>query len=271
MSCLDLLTLSQLHDGEAPSAAAADHLAECVDCRARQAHLTAAAREAAWASATDVDASGTRGADCLSPELLSAWVARVLSGPALRAVDDHLESCTACLAEALSVRATLARLDEGRRLTVPLSLQARVAQRWGEPETFSTFVLRLGRRTLALVEQHLVEPLREVHETLLPAPALRAADTAEGLRFTLRAPAFEIEVTALPVDDAVALTLALRDAEGGILTGQRAFLRHHGRPMYSARSDADGSVRLPRIERGVYEVSCPGMGIAFRLDLRGEQ
>lgn len=271
MSCLDLLTLSQLHDGEPPSAEAAAHLADCADCRARQARLTAAATAAAHAAHDDDEPPTARGAGCLSPEQLSGWAAHVLSGAALRAADAHLEACSTCLGEALDVRATLARLDAGPTRAVPASLQARVAQRWGEPETLSTVVLRVGRRTVALVERHLVAPLRDVHEVLLPAPAMRADASAEGLRFTLRAPAFEVEVTALPADDAVALTLALRDADGGVLAGQRAFLRHHGRPMYSARSDADGAVRLPRIERGVYEVSCPGIGIAFRLDLRGEQ
>jgi hypothetical protein len=45
-------------------------------------------------------------------------------------------------------------------------------------------------------------------------------------------------------------------------------LRRQGRALYSARTDADGTLRLPGIERGVYEVACPGLATAFRLDLR---
>jgi hypothetical protein len=45
-------------------------------------------------------------------------------------------------------------------------------------------------------------------------------------------------------------------------------LRRHGRTIYSARTDAAGALEMPRIDPGVYEVSCPGIGTSFRLDLR---
>jgi hypothetical protein len=73
----------------------------------------------------------------------------------------------------------------------------------------------------------------------------------------------------VPAGDAVGLVLALEEASGQRLADQRIFLRHHGRSIFSARTDAEGILRTPRLERGVYEVSCPGIGTSFRLDLRG--
>jgi hypothetical protein len=52
------------------------------------------------------------------------------------------------------------------------------------------------------------------------------------------------------------------------LPGQRVSLRQHTRAIFSARTDAAGEVRPPRLEPGVYEVTCPGIRTAFRLDLR---
>lgn len=272
MNHLDLETLSQLHDDELAAAAAVaahEHLGTCAACRARADRL---AEIAAAVSTFPPSALAARGDACLAPSAIAGWVARALDGAARRTTEAHLETCTACLAEALDAARTMARLAAAPRIAVPATLTARVASRWAEPApSLTTLVLRLGQRAVALVERHLAAPFADLEAGTLAAPALRAVDTPEGLSFTLRAPAVAIEVTAVPVDDAVALTLTLRDALGATLPGQRTFLRHHGRPMYSARSDTDGSVRLPRIERGVYEVSCPGVGIAFRLDLRAEQ
>jgi hypothetical protein len=56
--------------------------------------------------------------------------------------------------------------------------------------------------------------------------------------------------------------------EEDALGGQRVFLRRHGRSIYSARTDAMGALTMPGMKPGVYEVSCPGIGTSFRLDLR---
>jgi hypothetical protein len=38
--------------------------------------------------------------------------------------------------------------------------------------------------------------------------------------------------------------------------------------VFAAHTDEAGQIALPALERGVYEVSCPGVAAAFRLDLR---
>jgi hypothetical protein len=66
----------------------------------------------------------------------------------------------------------------------------------------------------------------------------------------------------------VGLTLTLTSEAGEALAGQRVFVRRQGRSIISARTDDAGELQVQRIETGVYEVSCPGIGTSFRLDLR---
>ncbi len=130
--------------------------------------------------------------------------------------------------------------------------------------------MRLAREGASIVERHLVAPLRELVEVPLPAPATRAgAAASRALRFRLRAPAATIDATVIPSGDGVGLVLVIEGDAGDLLPDQRVFLRRRGRSVYSARTDPEGTVRTPVLERAVYEVACPGIGTSFRLDLRG--
>ena len=97
---------------------------------------------------------------------------------------------------------------------------------------------------------------------------MRGEAVATALSFELHAAEATITTTITPAGDGVGLTVRIRDEDGGALADQRVFLRRHGRSLYSARTDADGLLRMPGVERGVYEVACPGVGATFRLDLR---
>lgn len=208
--------------------------------------------------------------DCLTPEQISGWAARALAPRALTAVETHLRACERCLAEALDAVRTVAILDARPGLAVPAALRERVASRWpvAEEPSLTSLVLRLGRAGLELVERHVVGPLLDLEPLAVPAPAYRAGDAPEPLAFRIRAPEAEIRATVVPAGEAVSLTLTLLRGEAPI-AGERVSLRQHGRAVYSARTDAAGEVRPPRLAPGVYEVTCPGIQTAFRLDLRG--
>ena len=83
-----------------------------------------------------------------------------------------------------------------------------------------------------------------------------------------RAEGTRIRTTVVPSGDAVSVTMVLADAAGAPLPSQRVSLQRHGRAVFSAHTDDAGLIALPSLERGVYEVSCPGVAAAFRLDLR---
>lgn len=292
MSHVELLILSQHADGELPGAeahAVAQHLAACPDCRrrldrmrdattagSRAAHAvqSAAAARLATAAPRHADAGDdARRATCPAPEVLSGWADPALPATERTALEHHLDACDACLADVLGARRLLARLDATPALPVPAALRARVASMWprtAEPESALTrLVVRVTRAGAELLESHLVAPLRDLVEVATPLPAMRSGTPAASTRsFTLHGPDATIVASIAAAGGAVGLTLRLEADDGAPLADQRVFLRHRGRSLYSARTGADGSLRMPGIEHGVYEVDCPGIATSFQLDLR---
>lgn len=264
----DALTLSQLADAELPAAEAATvraHTDGCPTCGAALESLgrASALGRAVAASSTPAGTPDATSA-CLTPETLTAYAAQGLDATA----EAHLVACNHCTSELVEALHMIAALDDAP-LPVPTTLQARVASRWQdapEPESITQLVVRVARDGLALLERHLVPPILDV-ATASAAGAYRshAPDT---LSFRIKAAAAEIRATIVSEGEAVALTLQLVDRAESTLPGQRVFLRQHGRSLFSARTDEGGELRLPRLERGIYEVSCPGIQTEFRLDLR---
>ncbi len=278
MTCPDMLLLSQLLDGEPSPTEAARlrmHVDACAGCRDRLARLEHATAAAGAALATHEPAPwGARAAwapDCLSPERIAGWAARALAADDRRDADAHLARCDVCLDDAVAAARMVATLDAQPGAPVPEALRARVASRWGAvpaSTSLTALVIRVARAGVALLERHVVAPILDVEEVRLPAPAVRAGESADPVSFRIRAPEAQICATIMPEGTAVGLRLSLLGSDDLALAGQRVFLRRHGRSIYSARTDATGELRLPRIEPGLYEVSCPGIGTSFRLDLR---
>lgn len=275
MSHPHLLVLSQLADGELPAAEAGvieSHVAGCPDCGARLGRIGRALAAAARAArAVDV-APALPGRACPSPSVLDGWRDPAVPAAERAGLVQHLEGCDACLTDVLGASRLLARLDATPPVAVPAALTNRVAAAWGEPfgepSTWSRFVVRVTRAGAELVESHLLAPLRDLVEMPLAAPAMRSSEAASALSFKLNALDATITTTIAPEGEGVGLQLRIEDSAGAPLGDQRVYLRHHGRSLYSARTGADGTLRMPGVERGVYEVACPGIGASFRLDLR---
>ncbi len=279
MSHPHLLVLSQLADGELPAAEAgfiSAHLGECPSCGERLTRLgrvLATVSDQARAAATAASAV-QRGKACPAPDAVSGWRDAALPQPDRTAIARHLETCDTCLGEVLGATRLLARLDASPSLPVPAALRARVAAMWADaaaPESaLSRLVVRVTRTGAELVESHLLAPLRElVAMPVVAAPAMRSGAAAgSALSFELHAAEATITTTIAPAGDSVGLSVRIVDEDGEPLAEQRIYLRRHGRSLYSARTDADGRLRMPGVERGVYEVACPGIGTSFRLDLR---
>jgi anti-sigma factor RsiW len=270
VSCPEALLLSQLVDGELADADAATvrrHLATCAACTDRMAHLGAATSTVRSPLPAP---PGVPSAGCLAPEQVAGWVRRALPDAELRVVDAHLDACDACLAEVRAADRMMALLETGPSTAVPDTLKARVASRWVDAKepSLTEIVVRVARAGLALLERHLVAPVLAVDELLAPMPAMRSTDAADAVRFRISAPGAHIQAAIVPAGDAIALTLTLRGDADEALPGQRVFVRRHGRSVFSARTDGDGELRVQRIEPGIYEIACPGIGTSFRLDLR---
>jgi hypothetical protein len=203
---------------------------------------------------------------------MAGWAAGQLPPDELRSVELHLAGCGSCLARALDAVRLMRRLDAGPAQDVPATLRARVASRWSAPpsdeESLTAVVIRIARASLTLVERHLVAPVLEVEEMVAAPSTVRADERTDAVSFRILAPEAKIHATVVTEGDAVGLFLTLLGSGDDALGGQRVFLRRHGRSIYSARTDAAGALEMPRLEPGVYEVACPGIGTSFRLDLR---
>jgi hypothetical protein len=271
-TCPDLLVLSQLLDGELEgSGGVRVHVEACPACTDRLARVRDAevAAHTAARQAPAADAAAAPG--CLTPTDLVVWLDPTASARERGPVNEHLDGCDHCLGEALAAARTMARLDAGPSRPVPDALRARVASRWSTTPArrpLTELVVALGRAGAELVDRHLVAPFRDLVE-LAPAPVtLRATADVATLQFELRAEGTRIRTTVVPSGDAVSVTMVLADAAGAPLPSQRVSLQRHGRAVFSAHTDDAGQIALPSLERGVYEVSCPGVAAAFRLDLR---
>ena len=276
MTCPELLSLSQLADGELPASEAASlegHVAGCASCETRLARLQRALEAASTQARTARSArpETARAPDCLSPTELARWLDAGAPASARAAATRHVERCNACLEDALAAHRLMARLARTPHASVPAALQARVAAQWPIPaptELLSRVVVRVTRTGAELLERHLIAPLRELVELGQPLPAMRSEAGSRELRFRLEAAAATVEISVMPTGDQVGLLLTIASDAGEVLADQRVFLRRHGRSIYSARTDGAGILRLPALERAVYEVACPGIATAFRLDLR---
>jgi hypothetical protein len=115
-----------------------------------------------------------------------------------------------------------------------------------------------------LIASHLVAPLLSVEEVFVPQVAYRSS----ALNLRLQAGEHTLAVFAIPDDAGVAVTLTLLDREKEALANQRIFLRQQGRAIFSAQTDQQGGLHVPRLEPGEYEVSCHEIQTTFLLELR---
>jgi hypothetical protein len=272
MTCPDLLQLSQLLDDELVAGDSVRlHVDQCPACTGRlgRVHDAEIAAGAAARRATCSDAAPSPA--CLGPAALVAWLDPTASADERRPMNEHLDACDHCLGEALAAARMMTRLDSGPPLPVSDVLKSRVASRWAAasaPRSLTELVVSVTRAGARLVDRHLVAPFRDFAELAPAAVALRASADVGTLQFELRADGTRIQTTVVPAGDAVSVTMVFVDPAGAPLPSQRVSLQRHGRAVFSARTDDAGQIALPVLERGVYEVSCPGVAAAFRLDLR---
>jgi hypothetical protein len=212
--------------------------------------------------------------ECLSPETISAYVQRLLPAEEGGQVEKHMQNCDWCVHEVKAAFQIAFSLPSGKREPVPATLKARVAALWEnqaaeeQPVSFSRLVIQFAKRGLRLLEKRLTLPLLDVQEVLVPVPVSRSEESLPALNLTLDAGQTEIRLTAAQEREGLALTMTLLSMEQKALAGQRVFLRQHGRSIFSAKTDSEGTLRIPRLEAGIYEVACPGIPVTFQLELR---
>lgn len=213
---------------------------------------------------------------CVLPEHIAAYVQRVLPTTEQETVERHLQVCNRCLGEVIEAFRVASLVKTLKSVPVPEVVQVQVASQWERAATLkakqtvslSRLVVQIAQKGVRMLEQHLIEPLLEVQATLMPAPVSRAGEASEPLDLHIKTDQAEIHTLIIQEGTGVTLNLTFCDSSQEMLTGQRVFLRQHGRSIFSARTDKNGVLRTPHLEPGVYEVSCPGMNTTFQLELR---
>ena len=185
-----------------------------------------------------------------------------LSPAERQSIQQHLQTCHTC--------------TEG--LSLATSFDFSLIQKWVEEEklvqtkektgSVSQLIIQIGRQGLRLLEQHLVPPLLDVQELFAPMPVYRRAERQPALKLKLTAGQTEINATVVQEGEKVALTMTFSGVGKGALVGQQIFLRHHGRPIFSAKTDSDGVLRTPLLQPGIYHVAYPEGAVSFQLEFQ---
>lgn len=279
--CPDPVLLSQLLDhelGQEEDTVLRRHMQSCALCGVRFNQLKTVKDTVQAELRHDRPSPSSRvsSSTCLSPERIAAYVHRLLPADAYDAAERHLRTCAGCLSEVMEAFRTNKTLKRTRHIPVPAALTARVASHWKqgaatavkEEGTLSRFVLQLAQKGVQLVDQYLITPLLDVQTLLAPQPAYRVGEAVVPLQLTLRADQATIVITALPEGTGLSLRLTMVGPDEAVLPGQRIFLRHNGKSIFSARTDREGVIQIPHIEPGMYELSCIGIQTSFQLELR---
>lgn len=217
----------------------------------------------------------------LSPETISAYIHRLLPAEEQQHVERHLQHCNNCLAETQQAFRYRTVLATPKRRRVPGTLKNRVLTMWQTSQTCqaaetcsphamscSRLVIQIVQTGLQLVEKELTAPVRDVHLSLTRLPAYRTDQTAPPLSMHIDTGHTAIRAVVSKEGEGVALRLTLLSPERGGLSVQRIFLRQQGRSLFSAKTDQEGTLRMPHLDPGTYEVACPGIPAAFQLELR---
>lgn len=280
--CPEELLLSQFLDRELEAAEEkqiAHHLATCSECRARVERIGRAEGIARAQLPVLRRRSSLPASSCPSLEKVVAYMQGLLATEDELQIEQHLHACDACLQEAKEASRVLVFLSSPQETPVPAPLRAQMARLWETTpakdyfESLPRLVIQLAERGLRLIESYLVPPLLEVQEVLVPPAGLRGAayrsgDSSSALSLRLNAGEAEIAVLAIPEEDGVAVTLTLLGPERKALANRRIFLRQQGRAIFSAQTNQQGMLQVPRLEPGSYEVACDEIHTTFLLELR---
>lgn len=283
-ACPDESLFSQFLDHELEAVEErqiAHHLATCPECCARTESMgrvegIARAQLPVLHGRSSLPASSS---PCPSPETVTAYMQGLLVTADELQIEQHLQACDVCLQDAQEASRVLFFLSSPREAPVPAPLRAQMAMLWesspakAHTQSVPRLVIQKAERGLRLIASYLAPPLLEVQEVLAsPAAfrgsAYRSGDSSSALSLRLKAEEAEIAVLATPEEDGVAVTLTLFDAERKALANRRIFLRQQGRAIFSARTDHQGVLRVPRLEPGSYEVACDEIHTTFHLELR---
>ncbi|HXG19759.1 MAG TPA: zf-HC2 domain-containing protein [Methylomirabilota bacterium] len=279
-ACPDQLLLSQFLDQELEEKEnyrITRHLTHCPDCQAqieRLRHTDRLIRSQLPESPLPLPSLSPA---CPPLDGVVAYMQGSLPAPEAQQIEQHIQHCETCFTEAKEAARIAVFLKSPQTPPVPISVKTKVFTPWETSVSLPRLVLQMTAQGLRLIESYLIPPLLDVQEVFTPLATFRGGRTSSSafsgerssaLTLRLQAGEVEMDVLAIPEHDGVAVRLTLFDAEHTALANRRIFIRQQGRAIFSAQTDEQGGLHVPRLDPGAYEVSCHEIHTAFQLELR---
>lgn len=274
--CPDLLLLSQFLDHALEEQAAhsvAHHLTFCSECQAQVEQW----RRTEGVARVQVPLPGSPlllpvSLSCPPLEKVVGYMQGLLTVKEDQHLERHLQDCETCFQEAKNAARVQVFLASAPESPAPASLKTQVANQWeaaGKPEaSLPRIIIQLTEQGLQLLSSYLAPPLLNVQEVFVSQSTYRRGTPSSALTLRLQTGETEMHVLATPENEGVTVRLTLLGPERQALADYRIFIRQHGRAIFSAQTDAQGELYVPRLEPGSYEVSCHEIHTTFQLELR---
>jgi anti-sigma factor RsiW len=265
-TCPEIMVLSSYLDGELDqeqNSGVKLHLQNCPSCSAHIERL----------KATDTllinhmgeprnPTSATMKDNCLSPDVLTAYLHDVLSLEERKSAEAHLDGCNACVAELSALTKSEMELERRPNDPVPAVLRSRVEALWAKDQKNEEPIFRLAVRLLKdgleVLRDSLVPSSVAIQEMFSPVGAYRSAEkpsSPSGVLLKRSLPGIEVTVILEWRSNTQAqLRTKVEDDRHQAVVGKRVFLRRNETLVFSDRTSADGVVVVPDLEIGSYEL-----------------
>jgi anti-sigma factor RsiW len=277
-SCPEISKLSSLLDDELDAGEKGPvklHVTNCSSCADQLRRLGATDRILFSHLVKAMISSEDRKRNCLSPEAMTSYLHDLLSTEEKRRAENHLDLCDACLTEFQSLAKAEARLKQSPQEPLPHSLRQKVegiwAEREGKKETLARVVVRLTKEGIEIVRDALFPPALGLQEVFASAGAYRSGEKSLLPKVVLlkeRLADLQLSLMLQWQDENRAgLEVKIEDSKLAPVVGQRVFLRKNENLVFSERTGTDGTLLVPDLEPGTYQLGIRTADKEFYVDL----
>lgn len=200
--------------------------------------------------------------NCLSPEILTAYLHDLLRLEEKQNAEAHLDGCNACVAELSALTKSKMELERTPNSAVPAALRSRIEALWAKDqkseEPIFHLAVRLLKDGLEVLRDSLVPSSVAIQELFSPVGAYRSAEKSSspsGVLLKKSLPGIELTVILEWRSNTQAqLRTKVEDDRHQAVAGKRVFLRRSETLVFSDKTSADGVVIVPDLEIGSYDL-----------------
>jgi len=265
-NCPEIVVLSSYLDGELDQEQNSGiklHLQNCPLCSAHIERLQATETLVIKHMGEPLNpTSVTMKDNCLSPDVLTAYLHDLLRLEEKKSAEAHLDGCDACVAELSALTKSEMVLERRPNSPVPAALRNRIETLWAKDqkneEPIFRVVVRLLKDGLEVLRETLVPSSVAIQEMFSPVGAYRSAEKSSspsGLLMKKSLPGIELTVILEWRSNSQAqLRTKIEDDRHQAVAGKRVSLRRNDTLVFSDKTSTDGVVVVPDLEIGSYEL-----------------